>query len=410
MEEKETILDVNNINKSAVQTSSNKFDKFGFEDKVNKSLEINNNFADSSNYLNLENNKIFSKSNSFSKEKDKNTDEESFEKTHNSESTKTNFKIKQDNFMFREVNENEVLEYNNPLNQNNIEDKENFIIQIRNIHKTYLIGMEGVPALRGVSLNIKESEFLIILGTSGGGKTTLLNTLGTIDTPSRGDVKLLDYNLKSNTKDDILSLIRLKEIAFVFQSFNLLSNLNVVENVELPMKILGEMSSDEIRERAKYLITEVGLEHRLWHFPNQLSGGEQQRVTIARALANNPKILLLDEPTGDLDTKNSDKIMNLLLDLNITKKITMIMVTHDISLKHYGNRVVRVMDGKIQNSYDIDIEDRNKHIQALKERINSTNNLREGGENHMQGSNTNTFIRSLNDYKIISKRKKEMKM
>ena len=193
----------------------------------------------------------------------------------------------------------DALEYLN--NKKKEEWKE--AISLRNIHKTYLIGIEGIPALRGISLKVKKGEFLTIFGTSGGGKTTMLNIIGTIDTPSRGDIKILDKLIKSNTSDKELSNIRLNNIAFVFQSFNLFQNLNVLENVEMPMKIKGKLSSKEIRNRANDLIKKVGLSNRINHFPNQLSGGEQQRVTIARALVNNPDILLLDEPTGDLDTK-----------------------------------------------------------------------------------------------------------
>ena len=298
-------------------------------------------------------------------------------------------------------------DYKNPISkETNNKNEDEYIIQLRNIHKSYLIGVEGVPALRGVSLKVKYGEFLVILGTSGGGKTTLLNIIGTIDAPSRGDLKIFNSNIKSYTNDNFLSLIRLNELAFVFQSFNLLNNFNVVENVELPMKIYGKLSTEEIKKRAISLLEKVGLSKRLWHFPNQLSGGEQQRVTIARALSNNPKILLLDEPTGDLDTKNSDIIMNILMDLNINEGITMIMVTHDVALKSYGNRVMRMMDGKIFSINDINKEEREINIKKLKERVNSNNlELREGVSNNNQRGNQNkTLYRKLEDYKIISNR------
>lgn len=307
------------------------------------------------------------------------------------------------NNKYEKVDSNQII-YNSKGLIEEDEDTGDYIVQIRNIHKSYLIGVEAVPALRGVSLKVKKGEFLVILGTSGGGKTTMLNVVGTIDTPSRGDMKIYDSSIKSSTEDDILSSIRLKEIAFVFQSFNLLSNMNVVENVELPMKILGELSSDEIRNRALALLEKVGLGKRLWHFPNQLSGGEQQRVTIARALSNKPKILLLDEPTGDLDTKNSDIVMDILMDLNIKEKITMIMVTHDVQLKNFGNRIVRMMDGKIHSITPVDIEERENMISKLKERVLSKDfKLREGGQDH-NSTTSKTFTRSIHDYKIISKR------
>jgi putative ABC transport system ATP-binding protein len=286
------------------------------------------------------------------------------------------------------------------------------VVCIRNVHKTYLIGIEGVPALRGVSLKVRKGEFLMILGTSGGGKTTLLNLIGTIDTPSRGDIKIFNKMIRSKTSDEVLSSIRVDQVAFVFQSFNLLPNLNVIENVEIPMKIKGQLSSDEIHKRAVELLEKVGLANRLNHFPNQLSGGEQQRVTIARALSNKPKILLLDEPTGDLDTKNTDIVMNILLDLNIRERITMIMVTHDVGLKTYANRVVRVVDGKINTTYDIENLVREDCLNKLKERINSNNfMLREGAESSSQVNSygningngdqcSKTFVRKVTDYKI----------
>jgi putative ABC transport system ATP-binding protein len=289
------------------------------------------------------------------------------------------------------------------------------VIVLRNIHKTYLIGIEGVPALRGVSLSVKKGEFLTIFGTSGGGKTTMLNIIGTIDTPSRGDVKIFDKLIKSDTPDKDLSNIRLNNISFVFQSFNLFQNLNVLENVEMPMKIKGKLSYKKIKERALYLIDKVGLTNRINHFPNQLSGGEQQRVTIARALVNSPDILLLDEPTGDLDTKNADIVMSLLLELNLLHGITMIMVTHDVSLKNFGQKIVRVIDGKIHHEIDVPIKDRKECIRQLYERLEKKMGIREGTqssnisnnvENDMEKNNNDIIINSDN---IDTKNKKESK-
>jgi putative ABC transport system ATP-binding protein len=283
---------------------------------------------------------------------------------------------------------------NNLSNESEEQKQKEDIIILRNIHKTYLIGIEGVPALRGVSLKVKKGEFLTIFGTSGGGKTTMLNIIGTIDTPSRGDVKIFDKLIKSDTSDKDLSNIRLNNISFVFQSFNLFQNLNVLENVEMPMKIKGELNYKKIKERALNLIEKVGLTNRLKHYPNQLSGGEQQRVTIARALVNSPDILLLDEPTGDLDTKNADIVMSLLLELNLLHGITMIMVTHDISLKNYGQRIVRVIDGKIHHEIDVSIKDRKECIRQLYERLEKKMGIREG----TQSSNiSNNIIEEEND-------------
>ena len=290
------------------------------------------------------------------------------------------------------------------------------VIVLRNIHKTYLIGIEGVPALRGVSLNVKKGEFLTIFGTSGGGKTTMLNIIGTIDTPSRGDIKIFQKLIKSNTPDKELSDIRLNNISFVFQSFNLFQNLNVLENVEMPMKIKGNLSYKKIKERALNLIEKVGLTNRIKHYPNQLSGGEQQRVTIARALVNSPDILLLDEPTGDLDTKNADIVMSLLLELNLLHGITMIMVTHDVSLKNFGQRIVRVIDGKIHHEIDVPIKDRKECIKQLYERLEKNMGVREGTQSSdisrnkehigdvsgdIQKKESKTVYRKIEDYPII---------
>ena len=292
-------------------------------------------------------------------------------------------------------NKEKIFSALNKLSNESEEQKQKEdIIVLRNIHKTYLIGIEGVPALRGVSLKVKKGEFLTIFGTSGGGKTTMLNIIGTIDTPSRGDVKIFDKLIKSDTSDKDLSNIRLNNISFVFQSFNLFQNLNVLENVEMPMKIKGELNYKKIKERALNLIEKVGLTNRLKHYPNQLSGGEQQRVTIARALVNSPDILLLDEPTGDLDTKNADIVMSLLLELNLLHGITMIMVTHDISLKNYGQRIVRVIDGKIHHEIDVSIKDRKECIRQLYERLEKKMGIRE----RTQSSNiSNNIIEEEND-------------
>ena len=249
------------------------------------------------------------------------------------------------------------------------EDLQNTVILLRNVHKTYLLGIEGISALRGVNLQIKEKEFVCIFGTSGGGKTTLLNIMGTIDKPTKGEVVLCGHKIKSSTEDKILAGLRLSYIGFVFQTFNLIGSLTALETVELPLILKGELSKGEIKKRATELLEKVGLGARLNHFPNQLSGGEQQRVTIARSLANKPKIMLLDEPTGDLDTKNTDLVMNILLELNMKEGITMIMVTHDVSLKNYSNKVVRMLDGKIQKIEEINPEIRKNAIQQLKDTI-----------------------------------------
>eukprot|EP01119_Soliformovum_irregulare_P018591 TRINITY_DN5736_c0_g1_i1.p1 TRINITY_DN5736_c0_g1~~TRINITY_DN5736_c0_g1_i1.p1 ORF type:complete len:398 (-),score=124.06 TRINITY_DN5736_c0_g1_i1:198-1391(-) len=229
---------------------------------------------------------------------------------------------------------------------NPAEDAESLIV-MKNVHKTYLLGIEGVPALRGVSLTVERGEFVCIFGTSGGGKTTMLNIMGTIDKPTKGELKLCGVRINSATKDFDLSMIRLQKIGFVFQTFNLLSSLTALENVEMPMILNGVLSAAERKQRATELLTMVGMGKRLDHVPSQLSGGEQQRVTIARAIANNPELLLLDEPTGDLDTVNTLVVLKLLMELNQKNNITMVMVTHDVGLKSFADRVIWMRDGRI---------------------------------------------------------------
>jgi putative ABC transport system ATP-binding protein len=232
------------------------------------------------------------------------------------------------------------------------------IISIHNLHKTYLLGNEGVAALRGVSLNIKHAEFIVILGKSGSGKTSLLNLLGTIDQPTKGDLYICGERVSERSTDQQLADIRLHKIGFVFQTFNLISSMTAMENVELPMVLAGKRSAADIKQRAMSLLDKVHMSNRAKHTPSQLSGGEQQRVTIARAIANNPDILLLDEPTGDLDTANSIRVLKMLLDLNMHEGITMVMVTHDVSLKNHAHRVVHMVDGKIHRTETIPEETR----------------------------------------------------
>lgn len=202
------------------------------------------------------------------------------------------------------------------------------VISMKNVHKTYLLGVDGVPALRGVTLDVKVGEFVVILGKSGGGKTSMLNIFGTIDKPTKGDVTICGKRISSKTTDTDIARLRLRHLGFVFQQFNLISSMTAVENVSLPMILHGSLNSEQIKAKAVDLLTRVGLGHRPDHLPSQMSGGEQQRTTIARAIANNPDILLLDEPTGDLDSKNTHIVLQMLIDLNRNEGITCIMVTH----------------------------------------------------------------------------------
>ena len=220
-------------------------------------------------------------------------------------------------------------------------------IMINNVHKTYLLGVEGVAALRGVSLSVGKGEFVMLLGKSGSGKTSLLNLIGTIDRQTRGDLRVCGTWLRPSTSDAELAQLRLTNLGFVFQTFNLIPSMNALDNVALPMLLSGDCSRQEAYDRAKQLLISVGMGPRMTHVPSQLSGGEQQRVTIARALSNKPAILLLDEPTGDLDSVNTDNVMNILTKLNIETGVTMIMVTHDPHLRSYAHRAIHMLDGKI---------------------------------------------------------------
>lgn len=236
------------------------------------------------------------------------------------------------------------------------------VVTCRSISKIYkLPGVEEeVRALYNVNLDessefypIKRGEFVIIRGPSGGGKTTLLNILGTLDSDFEGELYIMNNKITKECSDNFLSDLRLKNIGFVFQSFNLISTMTALENVELPMTIDSKLSSKEKTKRAKSLLARVGLEDRMDHLPSELSGGEMQRVAIARALSNQPDILLLDEPTGDLDSTSTIEIMNLLLSINRygpnndkSNKATIIMVTHNPELECYANRILYVQDGE----------------------------------------------------------------
>jgi len=186
----------------------------------------------------------------------------------------------------------------------------------------------------------------MIRGPSGGGKTSLLNVLGTIDVASSGTVELLGTAIEPDSSDSVLARLRLEKIGFVFQTFNLLATMSAYENVQLPMHLLNRESSSDKDQRTKELLTRVGLQDRMDHLPSELSGGEQQRVTIARALANSPELILLDEPTGDLDTRNTVDVMNLLLEINIEESATMVMVTHNPDVECYADRILYVQDGR----------------------------------------------------------------
>ncbi|MFX1321162.1 MAG: ABC transporter ATP-binding protein [Promethearchaeota archaeon] len=219
------------------------------------------------------------------------------------------------------------------------------LIVVENLHKTYLLGTTAVAALRGVDLTIDNGDFIDIMGPSGSGKTTLLNLVGGLDTPTRGKIFLEGRNI-SMLSDNDLAEIRRERIGFVFQFYNLLPQMTAMENVMVPLHFSGKLSRRGKRKRAMDLLRLVGLDERAHHTPSELSGGEQQRVAIARAFANDPAICVLDEPTGDLDSKTGVMILNLLRDLN-RKGATFIAVSHDAAVSEFASRVFHMRDGKL---------------------------------------------------------------
>jgi len=220
------------------------------------------------------------------------------------------------------------------------------IVKVQSVKKAYRMGKVIVPALRGVSFEVEEGEFLAVLGPSGSGKSTLLHLIGCLDRPDEGKI-FIDGSDVLKLNDEELAELRLRKIGFVFQFFNLLPRLTAIRNVELPLLIAG-VSEREARERAMEMLRLVGLEARVNHRPTELSGGEQQRVAIARALINNPKIVLADEPTGNLDTKSGWEIVQLMKRLNKERGQTFIVVTHDPHIAETADRILYLKDGLIE--------------------------------------------------------------
>lgn len=219
------------------------------------------------------------------------------------------------------------------------------LIKIENAWKIYRLGKVDLTVLRNISLQIEKGEMVVILGPSGSGKSTLLNIISCLDVPTKGSVFLEGQDVSSFTEDG-LAEIRNKKIGFVFQQFNLFSHLNAVENVALPMIFQG-IPERQRTERAEKILSSFGLEDRFTHRPLELSGGEQQRVAVSRALANNPEIIVADEPTGNVDSKTGEMIMQILRDLNKKEGKTIIIVTHDGGIASYGDKVVNIKDGEI---------------------------------------------------------------
>jgi len=223
------------------------------------------------------------------------------------------------------------------------------LIKLENVWKIYQLGKVELEILKGINLEIALGNFVVILGPSGSGKSTLLHIIGLLDTPTKGKVFLEDQDT-SRFSEDELAQIRGKKIGFVFQQFNLLANLTTLENVMIPMVFQG-VPENERKEKAEFLLSSVGLKERILHRPFELSGGEQQRIAIARALSNNPEVIIADEPTGNLDSTTGQKIMETLINLHEKEQKTVIVVTHDPAIADYSEQIVNIKDGQLVSNH-----------------------------------------------------------
>jgi putative ABC transport system ATP-binding protein len=227
------------------------------------------------------------------------------------------------------------------------------VIAVRDLTKTYDLGEMQVHALRGVSLDVAAGEFVALTGPSGSGKSTFMHLLGCLDRPTSGHYFLNGADVASLPKRS-LSKVRNTEIGFVFQGFNLLTRTSALDNVELPLLYAGSINAKERKARAVEALRSVGLGERLGHHPNQLSGGQQQRVAIARALVNEPRLLLADEPTGNLDTRTSIEVMEIFQRLNAERGLTIVLVTHEPDIAEHGTRIVAFRDGVVRSDRPVD--------------------------------------------------------
>lgn len=231
------------------------------------------------------------------------------------------------------------------------DDRSKVVIHVTDLHKIYKVGTTQVRALNGVDFDVHEGEFCAIVGTSGSGKSTLLNMLAGLEKPTSGEIVIAGQHIEKMNEKQLVKFRR-ENVGFIFQSFNLLGTLNALENVALPLSFRGILKPIRLK-RAMKMLRMVGLKEHAMHKPNQMSGGQQQRVGMARALVVNPKIMFADEPTGNLDSRTSKEMMNLMRHIVNEHKKTLVMVTHDNSLAAIADKVIRIVDGEI-----IDIEDR----------------------------------------------------
>ena len=224
------------------------------------------------------------------------------------------------------------------------------LIELKNMYKTYSMGEVSVPVLKGISLTINNGDFIALMGSSGSGKSTLMNILGCLDRPTSGEYHFEGEEI-SSVSNDRRAFIRNKKIGFIFQNFNLLPRTSALDNIIMPLSYTAEhLSSEDVRKKGMELLSLFGLGERSHHEPSQLSGGQQQRIAIARSLVNNPPILLADEPTGNLDSKTGEEVLEIFNRLNKQNDITIVLVTHDNKVAAHAKKIINIMDGVVAPS------------------------------------------------------------